>query len=86
MRKSRSRADHPSNKHSLSCLGHTMAKSVGLSFEKIPKAPALLLDYLYHPEKVRPFFPAFPAVSSSDRPNLMAPGLAWPIARPWWNA
>ena len=34
-----------------------MATSVGLSFAKIPKTPALLLDYLYHTEKVQPFFP-----------------------------
>lgn len=35
----------------------TMARSVGLSLEKIPRTPTLLLDYLYHPEKVQPFFP-----------------------------
>ena len=76
MRKSRSRADHPSNKHSLSCLGHTMAKSVGLSFERIPKTPALLLDYLYHAEKVRPFFPAIPGSEFFGSPE---PDGSWPL-------
>ncbi len=75
MRKPPSRASHPSNKVSLSCLGHTMAKSVGLSFERIPKTPALLLDYLYHAEKVRALFPG---VSGSEFSGTPEPGGAWP--------
>ena len=52
-----------------------MAKSVGLSFEKIPKTPALLLDYLYHAEKVQPFFPG---VSSLEFSRLPEPDGSWP--------
>lgn len=52
-----------------------MAKSVGLSFEKIPKAPALLLDYLYHAEKVQSFFPGVSTLESSRLPEPEGP---WP--------
>ena len=75
MRKPPSRACHPSNKDSLSCLGHTMAKSVGLSFESIPKTPALLLDYLYHAERVRTFFPGISGGEFSATPEPDGP---WP--------
>ncbi|MXZ34222.1 MAG: bacillithiol biosynthesis cysteine-adding enzyme BshC [Acidobacteria bacterium] len=75
MRKPPSRAIRPSNKYSLSCPGHTMAKSVGLSFERIPKTPALLVDYLYHAEKVQSFFPGLSASAFSGRPG---PGGPWP--------
>lgn len=52
-----------------------MAKSVGLSFEKIPKMPALLLDYLYHAEKVQPFFPGVSTLEFSRSPEPDGP---WP--------
>lgn len=52
-----------------------MAKSVGLSFEKIPKTPALLLDYLYHAEKVQSFFPGASTLRFSRSPQ---PGGPWP--------
>lgn len=52
-----------------------MAKSVGLSFERIPKLPALLLDYLYHAEKVRSFFPGVPGSELSRPPEPDGP---WP--------
>ena len=52
-----------------------MAKSVGLSFERIPKTPALLLDYLYHAEKVQPFFPG---VSGSEFSGTPEPDSSWP--------
>lgn len=53
-----------------------MAKSVSLSFEKIPKSPALLLDYLYHAERVRSFFPR---VSGSEFSGTPEPGGPWPL-------
>ena len=52
-----------------------MAKSVGLSFERIPKTPALLLDYLYHAEKVQPFFPGVSGSAFSGTPE---PDNSWP--------
>lgn len=52
-----------------------MAKSVGLSFERIPKTPALLLDYLYHTEKVQSFFPW---ISGSEYSGTPEPGGPWP--------
>lgn len=52
-----------------------MAKSVGLSFEKIPKTPALLLDYLYHAEKVQSFFPGASTPRFSRSPQPGAPRL-----------
>jgi len=52
-----------------------MAKSVGLSFEKIPKTPALLLDYLYHAERVQAFFPVPSGLEFSRRPQ---PDANWP--------
>ena len=52
-----------------------MAKSVGLSFEKIPKTPALLLDYLYHAERVQAFFPGPSGLEFSGWPQ---PDATWP--------
>ena len=52
-----------------------MAKSVGLSFERIPKTPALLLDYLYHAERVRTFFPGISGGEFSGTPEPDGP---WP--------
>ncbi len=52
-----------------------MAKSVGLSFERIPKTPALLLDYLYHAERVRTFFPGISGGQFSGAPEPDGP---WP--------
>lgn len=51
-----------------------MAKSVGLSFERIPKTPALLLDYLYHSEKVQSFFPGVSGSEFSGTPEPGGPG------------
>ena len=51
-----------------------MAKSVGLSFERIPKTPALLLDYLYHAEKVQSFFPWVSGGEFSGLPEPDGPG------------
>ena len=55
-----------------------MAKSVGLSFERIPKTPSLLLDYLYHAEKVQSFFPGVSALElfRSPQPDSPRPCLA----------
>ena len=52
-----------------------MAKSVGLSFERIPKTPALLSDYLYHAEKVQSFFPGVSGGESSGLPEPEGPRL-----------
>ena len=51
-----------------------MAKSVGLSFERIPKTPALLLDYLYRSEKVQAFFPGVSGSEFSGTPEPGGPG------------
>ena len=50
-----------------------MAKSVGLSFERIPKTPALLLDYLYHAGKVQSFFPWISGSEFSGTPQSGGP-------------
>ena len=50
-----------------------MATSVDLSFENIPKTPALLLDYLYHTEKVQPFFPGASSLEAARLPEADPP-------------
>lgn len=52
-----------------------MAKSSGLSFKKVPKTPDLLLDYLYHSEKVQEFFPGVTTLDCSRSPESDA---SWP--------
>jgi len=43
-----------------------MFKSIDLTFQRIPKTPVLFCDYLYHSQKVRPFFPTASSIKITD--------------------